>query len=488
MNEHYPSFPPQHAVPVTTAPSQFIAAASSLVNESKPIMDTYDGAPIRITVTCDATSQERDIPRHSVRSSHAHQSNISSHRLRSGSLHLRLRGQEDFNAIDKRADSSSPASDSTESTLKSHSSSLAINAIISPPSSRPLNEKLSSSISTSIADSRSDCLADEVKAGLTTGLMPSLSPAIERKIYPLRSRLRRESLRRELQAAQTAPKRFDQMPTEVLLRIVHYLSIQDLFRIQRVNKRFKSIIERYLLLVKRINFSNGLPFAFLPDALDDAAMKRILSRTPEVTHILGFYPRHICGSYPVDSRYLGGRPGCSGPLSYVGIIEAFRSCTKLRSVELMDVELMSKLVHYLPRVKFHGMFRNRPDSWDSEYAVPMPSEGGGPCCIDPTFSESPLPTPDGSTSGGSLLATAAAPGQLPSSQNRLAPTSLFGCYVSTLFSTVSAATAATSTRPTAMAGTESSSWSPQATGHSFGLAGHAFNSSISFPPFSTSSS
>lgn len=192
--------------------------------------------------------------------------------------------------------------------------------------------------------------------------------------YLLRSRLRREFLRREWLASLAAPKSFNQLPTEVLLRIVHYLCIQDLFRLQLVSNRFKALVERYLLLVKRINFSNGLPFAFLPVSVNDSVLRRILSHTPEVTHILGFYPKTITGSHPLEFHSLGGnRATSSTSLTYAGIVSAFRLCPKLRSVELMDVELMSKLVHYLPRIKFHGMFRNRPDSWDCEYAVPLPT-------------------------------------------------------------------------------------------------------------------
>uniref|UniRef100_A0A0X3NLH8 F-box domain-containing protein n=1 Tax=Schistocephalus solidus TaxID=70667 RepID=A0A0X3NLH8_SCHSO len=212
----------------------------------------------------------------------------------------------------------------------------------------------------------------------------SKSPSPEPHIYPLRSRIRQESLRKQWQAAQTAPRTFDRLPTEILLRIVQYLSVQDLFRTQRVNKRLRAVIDKYLLLVKRLNFSNGLPFAFLPEKLDDAALKRILSRTPEVTHILGFYPRRFQDSFPMDTRHVGPRFPTGEGLSYSGIIEAFRSCSKLRSVELMDVELMGRLVHCLQRVKFHGMFRNRPDSWDCEYAVPMPSEPMQDDDVEPT--------------------------------------------------------------------------------------------------------
>ncbi|VDN40124.1 unnamed protein product, partial [Dibothriocephalus latus] len=151
------------------------------------------------------------------------------------------------------------------------------------------------------------------------------SPPPEPHIYPLRSRIRQESLRKQWQAAQTAPRTFDRLPTEILLRIVQYLSVQDLFRTQRVNKRLRAVIDKYLLLVKRLNFSNGLPFAFLPEKLDDAALKRILSRTPEVTHILGFYPRRFQDSFPMDTRHTGPRFPTGEGLSYSGIIEAFRS-------------------------------------------------------------------------------------------------------------------------------------------------------------------
>ncbi|KAF8563892.1 hypothetical protein P879_07197 [Paragonimus westermani] len=247
--------------------------------------------------------------------------------------------------------------------------------------------------------------------------------------YPLRSRLRRESMRRQWQAAQSAPKSFSQLPTEVLFRIAHYLNIQDVFRLQMVDHRLRAIVERYLLLVKRINFSNGLPFAFLPESITDLALKRILSRTPEVTHILGFYPRRIAGSYPADCHSLGNnRSGPTDTLTYAGIVSAFRICPRLRSVELMDVELMSKLVHYLPRIKFHGMFRNRPDSWDCEYAVPLPPERNSSLEINPLaepsapVDTSPYPrSPDSSSAACSV------------------PKLILGCYLNTLFCCASAA-------------------------------------------------
>ncbi|CAL8073838.1 unnamed protein product [Calicophoron daubneyi] len=259
--------------------------------------------------------------------------------------------------------------------------------------------------------------------------------------YPLRSRLRRESMRRQWQAAQSAPKEFGQLPTEVLFRITHYLSIQDVFRLQRVNHRFKAIVERYLLLVKRINFSNGLPFAFLSESINDLALKRILTRTPEVTHILGFYPRRIAGSYPSYCHSLGNnRTSSNTLLTYAGIVSAFRICPKLRSVELMDVELMSKLVHYLPRIKFHGMFRNRPDSWDCEYAVPLPPEP------EPSLSASSEPKT--ASNEASAVASSCSMGNDRSSGNSEPPAQVMvGRYVSTLFCSVTATAAAISGHP-----------------------------------------
>ncbi len=200
--------------------------------------------------------------------------------------------------------------------------------------------------------------------------------AMELHVYPLRSRIREEKLRKEWEAARNAPRTLDQLPVEVLHRIVQYLNIQDLCRIQMINRRLRCVSLQYLSLVKRINFSNGLPFAFISEKLDDEGLKCILARTPEVTHILGFYPRRIYGGsrHPLPMNEDGEVR--TDILTYTGIIEAFKSCAKLRSVEIMDEELMSQLVFNMSTVKFHGMFRNRPDSWDSEYAVEMPQEPG----------------------------------------------------------------------------------------------------------------
>ncbi|VUZ49756.1 unnamed protein product [Hymenolepis diminuta] len=187
-------------------------------------------------------------------------------------------------------------------------------------------------------------------------------------VYPLRSRLRIEQQRKEWEDKLNQPRNLDTLPMELILRIVQYLSVQDLFAMQSLNKRLQHACRYHLSGLKRINFSSGLPFAYLPDKLDDAALSHILRCTPEVTHILGFYPRKI---YKADSLEVRN---VRHALTYEGILNAFQSCSKLRSVELMDVGLMSLLVRQMPTVKFHGMFRNRPDSWDSEYAVPLPPE------------------------------------------------------------------------------------------------------------------
>ncbi|CAH8431909.1 unnamed protein product [Schistosoma margrebowiei] len=255
-----------------------------------------------------------------------------------------------------------------------------------------------------------------------------LSPEVGHS-YPLRSRLRQASLRLQWQAMQVAPKSFGQLPTEVVFRIIQYLSVQDVFRLQRVNHRLKSIIEQYLLLVKRINFSNGLPFAFLPDSITDIALKRMLSRTPEVTHILGFYPRKIAESYPSDGQYSNISSG-HNTLTYSGIITAFRLCPKLRSVELMDVELMSELVRHLPRIKFHGMFRNRPDSWDCEYAVPLPPEPNAETISMDSDHDSMISLPN--SRDESHVDSKSKP--------------LFGSFISTLFCSATAALAVGSSR------------------------------------------
>ncbi|VDM35545.1 unnamed protein product [Hydatigera taeniaeformis] len=235
-----------------------------------------------------------------------------------------------------------------------------------------------------------------LKVGVNIELNMDVDTAAEAQphIYPLRSRIRQEQLRREWEERQAAPRQLDSLPFELILRIIQYLSVQDLFSLQCLNKRLKIITARHLSTLKRINFSSGLPFAYLPRKLDDTALRRILTYTPEVTHILGFYPRRIYDNTSPELQHI------AHALTYDGVFEAFRSCTKLRSVELMDVGLMSLLVNRLPNVKFHGMFRNRPDSWDSEYAVPMPPE--------PAPLPSPSAGPSTSSSTGNNLACAAA--------------------------------------------------------------------------------
>lgn len=184
---------------------------------------------------------------------------------------------------------------------------------------------------------------------------PSQISDNERKRYPLRSRIRQEQERRKIEEIRDGPKSFTHLPSEMYLKIFSYLPITDVIRLERVSHRFMLAVRKHLLLTKRVNFCSGSPFEFLSDNIDDSTLAKILERTPEVTHILGFYPRRIVDRFT---------PGC---LSYPGIMQVLRSRTKLKSVEIMNPELLTRIVNHLPNVKFHGMFRNYPNVWDQRY-------------------------------------------------------------------------------------------------------------------------
>uniref|UniRef100_A0A1I8F866 F-box domain-containing protein n=1 Tax=Macrostomum lignano TaxID=282301 RepID=A0A1I8F866_9PLAT len=98
-------------------------------------------------------------------------------------------------------------------------------------------------------------------------------------------------------------------------------------------------VTKHLRLTKRINFCSGLPFTFLSEQLDDATLSSVLALCPEVTHILDFYPRRI-----LHRAQVGGRRA----LTYAGILQALKQCKKLKSIEIMDVDLMSRIFATFP--------------------------------------------------------------------------------------------------------------------------------------------
>uniref|UniRef100_A0A1I8HGM3 F-box domain-containing protein n=1 Tax=Macrostomum lignano TaxID=282301 RepID=A0A1I8HGM3_9PLAT len=179
-----------------------------------------------------------------------------------------------------------------------------------------------------------------------------------------RARIRESAALAMAEALRLRPKSFDHLPPEVYCRILQYLSVVELLRVTAVNRQFRAAVTKHLRLTKRINFCSGLPFTFLSEQLDDATLSSVLALCPEVTHILGFYPRRI-----LHRAQVGGRRA----LTYAGILQALKQCKKLKSIEIMDVDLMSRIFATFPRVKFHGMFRNRPDVWDCERAYEGPS-------------------------------------------------------------------------------------------------------------------
>ncbi|PAA87311.1 hypothetical protein BOX15_Mlig014042g1, partial [Macrostomum lignano] len=205
-----------------------------------------------------------------------------------------------------------------------------------------------------------------------------------------RSRIRESAALALVEELRLRPKSFEHLPPEVYCRILQYLSIVELMRVTSVNRQFHAAVTKHLRLAKRINFCSGLPFTFLSESLDDLTLASVLSLCPEVTHILGFYPRRILHRAPQQPQQQGATAAANSQaassasssvgasrtnrfLTYGGILQALKQCKKLKSIEIMDVDLMSRLIASFPRVKFHGMFRNRPDIWDCERAYEGPS-------------------------------------------------------------------------------------------------------------------
>lgn len=83
---------------------------------------------------------------------------------------------------------------------------------------------------------------------------------------------------------------WDSVPPEVAGRVLHLLTVQDLFRLRRVDQWFKQIVDNHLATAKMVSFSteaDTIPWAEAAGRVTDNNITAIFSHFPRVEEIRG---------------------------------------------------------------------------------------------------------------------------------------------------------------------------------------------------------
>ena len=136
---------------------------------------------------------------------------------------------------------------------------------------------------------------------------------------------------------------------ELLCRILTYLPLKDVMKMERTNQKLQEAVTLHLRLVTKIDFTEGSICGWMPTGFSDETFALFLKRCPETLYIYGMHLRNL------SKRR---QRGCD-VLSVPGIIAALSSCEKLVGVETCDIFLLEALLTYLPHVEILGIFKNR---------------------------------------------------------------------------------------------------------------------------------
>lgn len=90
---------------------------------------------------------------------------------------------------------------------------------------------------------------------------------------------------------------WDMVPPEVGTRVLSLLTVQDLFRLRRVDHRFKELVDSHLATTRVVSFSTEsetIPWARATGLVTDKNVVPIFAHFPRVEEIRGFAFSNIC--------------------------------------------------------------------------------------------------------------------------------------------------------------------------------------------------
>ena len=147
---------------------------------------------------------------------------------------------------------------------------------------------------------------------------------------------------------------------EILCRILDYLPIYDVMKLECLCRKMRCAVTMHLRLIISVDFSiSGTINRYVPSRLSDTAINQFLKRSPEVTFIYGL---HL-----YDGQILRRKPLARNPsrpvLTIQGVVRALRRIKHLRGIETSDIFLLQAILESFPSVHILGKFSNRTGSF-----------------------------------------------------------------------------------------------------------------------------
>ncbi|XP_071948110.1 F-box only protein 38-like [Antedon mediterranea] len=158
---------------------------------------------------------------------------------------------------------------------------------------------------------------------------------------------------------------------EMLVRILRYLPVQSLLRLERLSRHLQKAVALHLQLVKSLDFTSDKWHGWMPETIDDEALHHLLSRCIDIEYIYGLHPKNLLLRQEDEKD-------SERKISIAGIINALQLCQHLIGVEISDIHLLEAILTELSNIEILGHFRNRngcfPCSESSQLTLPTTSK------------------------------------------------------------------------------------------------------------------
>ncbi|XP_065828915.1 F-box only protein 38-like [Oscarella lobularis] len=141
------------------------------------------------------------------------------------------------------------------------------------------------------------------------------------------------------------------LPTDVLVRIVDYLTMPDALKCEHLHTKLADAVALSLQIRREIDVTSTTWSNDVPPSLDDARFRRLVARCPNVRVLRGLHTNETCTPKELaDGKHR---------LSADGVLQAIDACEKLTSISTSSLRVLDAVLQRRPTIRIRGHFRNR---------------------------------------------------------------------------------------------------------------------------------
>ena len=142
--------------------------------------------------------------------------------------------------------------------------------------------------------------------------------------------VRDAEVKRPKAGVASGPPGLNSMSLEILCLILGYLPVRDVLKLESLSRRLQQAVSMHLHLLTELDLCEGQVYGWLPLALTDTTLSRLLRRCTELVFLFGLHPRHV------NKR----RQTTLDSLSIPGVLAALKSCPNLQVIAASNLNCL----------------------------------------------------------------------------------------------------------------------------------------------------